>query len=488
MPERTPEERARAAAERAARRAAREGRPAPAPEPRPPSGPEQSDVPADPPEWTAPERDEALSHDEEHVPSLTNGDGEWVAPGDTAEWAPEWDPEPEPVGVHSDTGSYAPVAPPRRTRSKTQVTAPPRPTIRRNGQGQPGPRRPTGAGGRWRRRFAVVIAAALLAGALWFINSTFQPFHGAGSGGVRVVIPAGADAGQIGDKLERAGVIDSSFFFNVNATLTMRRGDLQSGSYLLRKGMTNGEAIDALMQGPKAKVVKTFTVTIPEGRSRREAAPLVRQSGVEGDYLKATARPQFRSRARKLGLPKDTKTLEGFLFPATYSMTAGATANNLVDKQLDAFKDNFAKLDLRYAKRRNLTRYDVLIIASMIEREASQDRERPLIAAVIYNRLKRGMPLGIDATIRYAENNWTRPLRVSELERDGPYNTRLNRGLPPTPIGNPGLASLRAAVKPANKSYLFYVRKPGKSGEHAFSSTDAQFQRDVKRYQDSREK
>ena len=129
----------------------------------------------------------------------------------------------------------------------------------------------------------------------------------------------------------------------------------------------------------------------------------------------------------------------------------------------------------------------MLTIASMIEREASLDRERPLVAAVIYNRLKRGMPLGIDATIRYAENNWTRPLRVSELERDGPYNTRLRRGLPPTPIGNPGLASLRAAVRPAKKGYLFYVRKPGKSGEHAFSSTDAQFQRDVKLYQASRE-
>jgi uncharacterized YceG family protein len=407
--------------------------------------------------------------------------------GDTAEWAPAWDPEPEPVGVHSDTGSYA-AAPPRRTRERTQMTAPPRPTIRRNGQGQPVARRPTGAGGRWRRRFAVVVAAALLAAALWFINSTFQPFHGSGSGGVRVVIPSGSDAGHIGDKLEQAGVIDSSFFFNVNATLTMRRGDLRSGSYLLRKGMTNGEAIEALMQGPKARVVKTFTVTIPEGRSRRESAPLVRQSGVEGDYLKATARAQFRSRARRLGLPKGTKTLEGFLFPATYTMTAGASANDLVAKQLGAFNDNFAKLDLSYAKRRHLTRYDVLIIASMIEREASLDRERPLVAAVIYNRLKRGMPLGIDATIRYAENNWTHPLTVSELERDGPYNTRLNRGLPPTPIGNPGLASLRAAVKPANKSYLFYVRKPGKSGEHAFSSTDAQFQRDVKRYQDSREK
>jgi UPF0755 protein len=478
MPERTPEERARAAAERAARRAAREGRPAPPPEAFSSDAPQPAE-PAPPPPPREPEP---------HLPAEVDGHGEWPESGDTAEWAPEWDPEPEPVGVHSDTGSYAPVAPPLRARSRTQVTAPPRPTITRNGKGQPAARRPTGAGGRWRRRLAAAVAIGLLAAAFWFINSTFQPFHGSGSSGVRVVIPPGADAGQIGDKLEQAGVIDSSFFFNVNATLTMRRGDLRDGSYLLRKGMTNGEAIEALMQGPKAKVVKTFTVTVPEGRSRRESAPLVRQSGVEGDYLKATARPQFRSRARKLGLPKGTKTLEGFLFPATYSMTAGATANDLVDKQLDAFADNVSKVDMSYAKRRNLTRYDVLTIASMIEREASLDRERPLIAAVIYNRLKRGMPLGIDATIRYAENNWTRPLRVSELERDGPYNTRLNRGLPPTPIGSPGLASLRAAVKPANKGYLFYVRKPGKSGDHAFSSTDAQFQRDVKRYQASREK
>ena len=143
---------------------------------------------------------------------------------------------------------------------------------------------------------------------------------------------------------------------------------------------------------------------------------------------------------------------------------------------------------MSYAKKKNLTRYDVLIIASMVEREAQLDRERPLVSAVIYNRLKDGMTLGIDATIRYYENNWARPLRVSELERDSPYNTRLNRGLPPTPIGNPGLASIKAAANPARgKDYLFYVRKPGDSGEHAFSSTDAQFQRDVAKYQASRE-
>ena len=129
----------------------------------------------------------------------------------------------------------------------------------------------------------------------------------------------------------------------------------------------------------------------------------------------------------------------------------------------------------------------MLTIASMIEREASVPRERRLVSAVIYNRLQKGMPLGIDATTRYHTNNWQRPIRVSELEDPNPYNTRLNTGLPPTPIGNPGLASLKAAANPANENYLFYVRKPGKSGEHAFSSTDAQFQKDLERYQRSRE-
>jgi uncharacterized YceG family protein len=207
---------------------------------------------------------------------------------------------------------------------------------------------------------------------------------------------------------------------------------------------------------------------------------------VEGSYAKASASKATLQRIRELGAPKGTKTAEGFLFPATYEMPEGSTANDLVQKQLDAFEDNFKHVDLSYAKRKNLSRYDVLIIASMIEREAQVAKERPLVSAVIYNRLKEGMPLFIDATTRYATNNWQRPIRQSELEDPGPYNTRLNRGLPPTPIGNPGLASLKAAAKPSNKRYLFYVRKCGNDGQHAFSTNDAQFTRDNEAYQNCR--
>ena len=123
----------------------------------------------------------------------------------------------------------------------------------------------------------------------------------------------------------------------------------------------------------------------------------------------------------------------------------------------------------------------------MVEREAQVARERPLVAAVIYNRLKAGQPLGIDATIRYATGNWSEPLKQSELAIDSAYNTRTRAGLPPGPIGNPGLASLQAAARPARVGYLFYVVKPGTCGEHAFSSTDAQFEQDQQRYNEARD-
>ena len=331
-------------------------------------------------------------------------------------------------------------APVSRAARAQRIGRPGRPTLPPS---SPKPRR-------WFRRFVALIALLFIGAALYVINETFQPFQDEREqeGGVAVQIPEGADARSIGELLERKGVIDDARFFELNATLTLRRGKLRTGNYVLRRSMTNGAAIDALLQGPKVRVVKTFNVTIPEGLSRREAAPAVDESGIEGSYLKASGSDKALARARRLGAPKGRRTIEGFLFPATYELRAGATAGNLVDKQLDAFRDNFRRIDLTKAKRKNLTRYDLVIIASMIERETSSDKERPLISSVIYNRLKQGIPLGIDATIRYSENNWTDPLKQSELERDGPYNTRLRQGLPPTPIGNPGLASLKAAAAP----------------------------------------
>ena len=353
---------------------------------------------------------------------------------------------------------------------------------------RPPPRRrpPASSRAHGRRRLAALLALILLACALYGLNATFQPLHGDGEGSVAVTVPAGANAGRIGEMLAERGVVDSGTFFQVNATLTGRRGKLRPGDYTLRRGMSHGGALNALVQGPKAKVVKTIDVTVPEGLSIREAAPRVDEGPLQGSYLKAARSERTLQKVRELGAPRRSGTAEGFLFPATYTLVDGAPARNLVDRQLAAFEENLSKVDLALAKRKNLTRYDVLIIASMIERETGVDRERPLIASVIYNRLQDGMTLGIDATIRYFENNWTEPLVQSELERDSPYNTRLNRGLPPTPIGNPGLASIRAAANPASSDFIFYVAKPGTCG-HAFSSTDAEFTADVQRYNAARD-
>jgi len=180
------------------------------------------------------------------------------------------------------------------------------------------------------------------------------------------------------------------------------------------------------------------------------------------------------------GLPADFKGLEaphmeGFLFPATYDFNEDTTSRQLVGMQLEAFGDAWERVDVKYARRKNLTPYDVLVIASMVEKEVLVPKERPLVAAVIYNRLRLGVPLGIDATIRYGlDIPPTQAILQSQLDSDNPYNTRKFAGLPPTPIGNPGLASLQAAAHPADVDFLFFVRKAD-CKSHFFTASEEEF-------------
>jgi len=333
------------------------------------------------------------------------------------------------------------------------------------------------------RRHPFRIVAAILALILvWFLWSLFQPFHGDGSGRVAVTIPKGASVSEAGDILSEKGVIDNSTLFQVRVTLAGKRSDIYAGRYTLASGMSYGAAIDALSTPP---VKRTTTVTIPEGYSRAEAAQLVEEIGIEGDYTKATIRSKYLDPARYGG--KGAKNLEGFLFPNTFETKPNAPVEDLVQLQLQDFKRQIAKVDMGYAKSKNLTIYDVLIIASMIEREAGVPGQRKQVAAVVYNRLKDGMPLGIDATIRFAVGNYTEPLTESELAVDSPYNTRLNTGLPPGPINSPGLEAIEAAAHPAKTDYLFYVNEPETCGKLAFSENEAEFEADVAAYNRARE-
>lgn len=329
-------------------------------------------------------------------------------------------------------------------------------------------------------RLLAVLAALLF---LWFCLALFQPFHGDGSGRVTVQVPKGASVSEVGDLLDERGVITSSTLFQIRVTIAGKRSELFPGRYTLAEGMSYGAAIDALSTPP---VKRTLTVAIPEGLARRQIAPLLREAGVSGDYLAATVRSPLLDPA-DYGA-EQARSLEGFLFPATYELPAEGTTGQLVERQLDAFKERIRGIDMGYARAKNLTVYDVLVIASMIEREVQIPRERRLVAAVIYNRLRQDIPLGIDATIRFAVDNFTEPLSSAELETQSPYNTRLYGGLPPGPIGNPGEAAIEAAADPARVDYLYYVVKPYTCGEHAFSSSYAEFQRDADAYQRALEK
>jgi len=242
---------------------------------------------------------------------------------------------------------------------------------------------------------------------------------------------------------------------------------------------------DAAPPPPPVVQPKVLRIIFPEGFTRRDMADRVAavreiaiaKRGVtprltRAGYMSATAAARPPAEFRE-DWPGDR--IEGFLFPATYVFTKLTTASKLVRDQLALFRRQWRRVNLRYARSKNLTPYDVLIIASMVEKETVAPEERRLVAAVIYNRLRNRMTLGIDATIRYGRNvPGTESLKVSDLESDNPYNTRKRLGLPPTPISNPGLASMKAAARPAAVGYLYFVRKPD-GMHHFFTASKAEF-------------
>ncbi len=194
---------------------------------------------------------------------------------------------------------------------------------------------------------------------------------------------------------------------------------------------------------PPSATVRVVKVVIPEGENRLQIAEIAAADGLTGSYAKAAERSPILNPVT-YGAPRDTPNLEGFLFPATYDMVAGAPVSRLVAEQLEAFQERFGAEEVQRARALHITPYQLLTVASMVEREALVPGDRAKIAAVIYNRLRDGMPLGIDATIYYAVEQakgiatYTGELTESQLHIDSPYNTRTHRGLPPTPISNPG--------------------------------------------------
>jgi UPF0755 protein len=407
--------------------------------------------------------------------------------------APVEDPaEPPPAPSTTPVPAPVPIPPPARRdelleQRRDRLRAG-RPSVKRSGKRGGGLHVGHGRGHRFRLTRARVGALFTLAAAIfvvWFLLSLFQPFAGAGHGRVIVVIPKGSTASTVGSILARDGVVSSGFFFEVRALVEGKRGDLHPGRFLMKEGESYSTAITALSQPPPAVI--PVKVVIPEGENRLQIAEIAVADGLTGGYVKASERSPLLNPAA-YGAPRDTPNLEGFLFPATYDMNAGALTSRLVAEQLAAFQERFGAEEIKRAHELHITPYQLLTVASMVEREALVPGDRAKIAAVIYNRLRIGMPLGIDATIYYAVEQeqgiatYTGELTEAQLHIDSPYNTRTHRGLPPTPISNPGMASIEAAAHPAHVPYLYYVAGADGCGEQVFSTTYVQFEKDAAAY------
>jgi UPF0755 protein len=326
------------------------------------------------------------------------------------------------------------------------------------------------------RIFAVVMLLVILlvgsaAGYTWWAMGGTA--HGSP---VRVIISEGASSSQIASILQRAHIVRSAFVFRLIARLRGVSTNLKPGAYDMTTGMGVTKALDVLRNGVPLTV---FRFTIPEGKTVQEIAAIV------GKHSKISAAAFLQAvhsgRHRLPIMPANSTNLEGLLFPKTYEIVEKTTADDLVELMLHQFTVDTASLDFPRATRFKITPYQAIIVASLIEREAKVERDRPLIASVIYNRLARPMRLQIDATVEYAillqTGHYKFPLTTQDYtDVHSPYNTYLVDGLPPGPIASPGLASLKAALDPANTSYYYYVLTSDQRS-HCFARDQTGFNR-----------
>jgi UPF0755 protein len=291
-----------------------------------------------------------------------------------------------------------------------------------------------------------------------------------GGGPVAVEIPRGATTMEAGRRLQGVGLVDHPRLFTLYVALRGAEGRLKAGRYRLERDAGWGTIASALERG----AVETVAMTVPEGFTVREIAPRIAGlSGVPVDSVLSLARDS--AFAARLGVPGPT--LEGYLFPETYRFAEGLDPRRALRTMVDRYRDFWTPRRRARADSLGLSEREAVTLASIVEAEARIDRERPLIAAVYFNRLDRGMLLQADPTVQYALEEPVQRLLYAHIRQvaDDPYNTYTNRGLPPGPIGSPGAASLRAVLRPADVSYLYFVARP--DGSHVFSRTLRQHNR-----------
>jgi UPF0755 protein len=288
-------------------------------------------------------------------------------------------------------------------------------------------------------------------------------------------VTTGESSAQLADDLYRKGVIRSAFVFEQYLRFSGARSRLQAGQYRLDRNMSMRQIADALQRTS----TEQLKVTIVEGYTAVKAAEAVQAAGIgtAQEYLSAEKDGSWT--ADFLASRPPGADLEGYLFPDTYTVDRGAGVRELIRRQLDQFGQTFnpqmrSKSATATAARPAQTIESVVIMASMVEREANKDVDRPKVCSVYYNRLEKGMRLQVDATVLYAEGVWKKQVLNSDLAYPSPYNTYLHAGLPPGPISNPGESSLRACVEPAQTDFLYYFTD--RQGVTRFARTAAEFE------------
>ncbi len=304
---------------------------------------------------------------------------------------------------------------------------------------------------------------------------------------VPFLVHEGQSTEEIAQALQRAGLVNNTWLFRVIARLRGVDGKLQAGEYQLRRDMSVDELLVVLQHAP----VKELTVTFIEGwRMEEFAAELQRRQLLDGPAFLALAQRGTAAYSWLRSRP-DGASLEGYLFPSTYRLTAQTTPQALIDTLLQKFGEVLTPAMREQIRSQDRTIHEVVTLASIIEREAALSGERRRIAGVYVNRLREGIGLYADPTVQYAlgyqpgtETWWKRPLLFQDLEIDSPYNTYRYAGLPPGPICNPGLASLQAAIDPEPHEFFYFVANDvAGDGSHVFARTLAEHEQNRQRYQ-----
>lgn len=311
---------------------------------------------------------------------------------------------------------------------------------------------------------ALLVIVVFVVGGVWFFTHLFG--SATVSSKVEVTIPEASTSAEIGAILKDNGVIRSELAFKIKVKKDGAASQLKAGTYYFEGTYSLSEVIDALVSGPTLSGEK---VTIPEGYNQKQIIELLVSKGLvtEDEFLAAAANGDFGY--DYLPAAGDSQRLEGFLFPDTYYIAADDSAETIIKMMLETFDSYYTDEWKARVEELGLTTSQWVTMASIVEKEAAVESDRPIIAGVFYNRLKIGMLLQSCATVQYALGETKSVLSNEDVQIDSPYNTYINYGLPPGPIASPGYASLYAALYPTDSDYLYFVAKP--DGEHIFSVT-----------------